>query len=96
MKCDPNVPLLPDGTPDLKAIPETYSPSIWLQEHEEWGMGECGCLLVADHQGGGPALFLCCHHEVVATTYWDRGAGVCVGCGAAAGEMHEHNCGFRR
>lgn len=40
-------------------------PLIWLNEHEEEGEATCGCLLVAEHEGHGPAFFPCRLHNAL-------------------------------
>lgn len=38
-------------------------PYIWLQQNEPGDEAVCGCLLTADYQEGGAALFFCPLHE---------------------------------
>ena len=41
---------------------EDTTPFIWLNEDEEEGRADCGCTLIRDYEGGGPAFIMCPRH----------------------------------
>jgi hypothetical protein len=51
-----------DGSWQVMQGPRDEAPYIWLQEDESEGSAKCGCRLVSDLQGRGPAVFLCPMH----------------------------------
>jgi hypothetical protein len=54
----------------------TARPWIWLQDSEREGAADCGCRLVAEHDGSGPALFACDGHGSHASLLSERDAAL--------------------
>lgn len=46
-------------TPQYPYDPEPY---IWLQDEEDSGMADCGCMLVLSPLSSGPAFHFCTMH----------------------------------